>query len=237
MMNRGVINETIVRPDSKLIEELASFDVATLHEAHKTMGGWSLLPPLFQCLPDEEASCVGTAITALLPEHDNLAMHKLTDIAQPGDVMVMQSVQSSGLTGMCGDLVALSAKSKGVSGIIANGSIRDVRGIRATGLPIWYRTVNALGMPQRRIAGLNVPIAMNGVIVRPGAIVAADRDGILVIEPADAGELLERAARRADFERDVLPRLEAGESMYAIRDLESAYQVGVNEVLQRGYPD
>jgi 4-hydroxy-4-methyl-2-oxoglutarate aldolase len=216
MMYRGQINTEVDRPDSSLAASLEEFDVPTLHEVHKAVGGWSLLSPGFRCMPDS-ATCVGVAVTALLPEGDNMGVSKLLGMTQPGDVMVMNTVQSSGRTGLFGDLMGITARARGVKGVVANGTIRDVQTLRRSGLPLWFRGVNAMGMIQRTIAGINVPIALGGVIVRPGALIVADSDGILVLEPTDVPEIVERAHQRRAYERSIVARLEAGETAYDVR--------------------
>lgn len=216
MINRGQINLEVDRPDPSLLTSLEGFDVATLHEAHKGMGGWSLLSPGFRTLPDD-ASCIGVAVTALMPEGDNLAAFRLLSVTQPGDVMVMNSVHNTGRTGMFGDLMGVTARARGVRGVVANGTIRDLAALRSAGPPLWYQGVNPIGMTQRTAVGVNVPIALGGVIVRPGAIIVADTDGVLVLEPSDVQEVVERAEARREMESGIIPRLEAGETAYDIR--------------------
>ncbi len=216
MFHRGEFNTEIERPDASLLEELKGYDVALLHEAHKQMGGWSLLAPEFRCTPDD-ATCVGVAVTALMPEGDNLGMFHLLEVAQPGDVMVMTSVHGTGRLGTFGDLAAETAKARGVAGVVTNGTIRDTEAIRKIGLPIWHRGVNALGMIQQKVVGLNIPVAVGAVIIRPGAVIVAGADGILVLDPQDIPEVVERAKKREAEEEAMLPRLRSGETAYSIR--------------------
>jgi 4-hydroxy-4-methyl-2-oxoglutarate aldolase len=203
----------VPRPDPALAARLAGYDVTTLHEAHKAMGGWTLLGPELRCVP-EGSSCAGVAVTGLLVEGDVLGSMQCLATTQPGDVMVLNSVQGTGNTGMFGELTAVSAKARGVAGVVANGTVRDVAALRRHGVPVWHRGVNALGMVRNRSAGVNVPIAFGGVIVHPGDLVVADADGVLVLAPADVPEVLERAAQRRDREAAMLPRIEAGGNPY-----------------------
>ncbi|HEV7653046.1 MAG TPA: 4-carboxy-4-hydroxy-2-oxoadipate aldolase/oxaloacetate decarboxylase [Actinophytocola sp.] len=203
----------VPRPDPALAARLAEYDVTTLHEAHKAMGGWTLLGPELRCVPDG-ASCVGVAVTGLLVEGDVLGSLRCLATTRPGDVMVLNSVQGTGNTGMFGELMAVSAKARGVAGVVANGTVRDIAALRRHGVPVWHRGVNPAGMVRDRFAGVNVPIAFGGVIVNPGDLVVADADGVLILAPADVPEVLERAEARRAREAEMLPRLEAGGSPY-----------------------
>jgi 4-hydroxy-4-methyl-2-oxoglutarate aldolase len=213
MPGRELFHPDIDRPDPALARRLAGFDVTTLHESHKAMGAWTLLDPELRCVP-ETGSCVGVAVTGLLVEGDVLGALQLLSTTRPGDVMVMNSVQSSGRTGMFGELMAVSAKARGVAGVVANGTVRDVAALRGHGVPVWHRGVNAVGMVRQRMAGVNIPIAFGGVIVNPGDLVVGDADGVLVLAAADVPEVLERAGERRAREAEMVARLEAGGSPY-----------------------
>ena len=63
---------------------------------------------------------------------DNLMVHKALDVAQPGDVIVVDT-SSSSLTAVLGDLVCTKARHRGVAGFIVDGLIRDLPAIRAAG--------------------------------------------------------------------------------------------------------
>jgi regulator of ribonuclease activity A len=83
-------------------------------------------------------------------------------------------------TALMGDLIAASAVSNGWAGVVVNGAIRDRTAIAA--LPLG---VKALGSNPRKSAKagageVDVELVIDGVTIRPGAMVWCDPDGILV---------------------------------------------------------
>jgi 4-hydroxy-4-methyl-2-oxoglutarate aldolase len=207
-----------IHEDRELVDHLGTLGVATVHEAYRSMGGFGLLSARFSCLPDG-AACTGRAATALLAEGDNLAVHRLLEVVDDGDVMILQSTGASGTTGMCGELVALAARALGVRGIVAHGSVRDLGSLRAVGLPIWFRNVDPAGGRKGVAPGIRVPLAIGGVVVRPDSWVVADADGVLVVAPEHVAELYVRASRRAEAESRVRELLVGADGPGAARRL------------------
>ena len=77
-----------------------------------------------------------------------------------------------------------------LAGVIVDGAVRDIEETRATGLPVYARGVTPRGGSAYGAGEVNVPIACGGVIVNPGDIIVADRDGIAVVPPAAVDEVL-----------------------------------------------
>ena len=98
-----------------LLEELAGYGTATLHEA---AGGVGALPGGIAPL---DPTCVvwGRALTVWSPPGDNLALHRAVAVAQPGDVLV---VDAKGFmeAGPWGDVLTLQAQKVGIAGLVIN---------------------------------------------------------------------------------------------------------------------
>ena len=110
-------------------------------------------------------------------------------------------VDAMGVTdaGIFGDILCARMKQRGVAGLVTDGVLRDVSGVRATGLPVWC---NGAAAPPS-VAGLTFvgwqqPIGCGGVAVFPDDVIVADEDGAVVI-PADLAE--EVAAAGVEQER------------------------------------
>jgi 4-hydroxy-4-methyl-2-oxoglutarate aldolase len=122
-----------------------------------------------------------------------------------------------------GENVALAAKVRGCSGIVADGGVRDVDALAALGIPIYCRFVSPVSSAGRwNYVALDVPIAMPGqttatVPVAPNDIVVGDSDGVIVV-PA-------HAARTITEDAEVVARLEIGLRERLIRgeDPEAVY--------------
>lgn len=134
---------------------------------------------------------LGTACTVKLYPGDNLMVHKALDIARPGDVVV---VDCSGAmsNAVLGDLVANKARHRGIAGYVIDGLIRDLDGVKETGLPVYARGVTPFGPLHRGPGEINTQICCGGIVVNPGDIIKADSTGIAVIPRNYAAEILER---------------------------------------------
>ena len=145
---------------------------------------------------------LGTACTVKLYPGDNLMVHKALDIAKPGDIVV---VDCSGAmsNAVLGDLVANKAIHRKIGGYVIDGLIRDLDGIKETGLPVYARGVTPFGPLHRGPGEINTPICCGGIVVNPGDIIKADTTGIAVIPRGFADEIIKRLqaskARLAEY--------------------------------------
>lgn len=145
---------------------------------------------------------LGTACTVKVYPGDNLMVHKALDIAKPGDIVV---VDCSGAmsNAVLGDLVANKSVHRGIAGYVIDGLIRDLDGIKETGLPVFARGVTPFGPLHRGPGEINTPISCGGIVVNPGDIIKADTTGIAVIPRDFATEILARLqsskARLAEY--------------------------------------
>ena len=166
-----------------------------------------------------DTKIVGTACTVKTFPGDNLMVHKALDIANPGDIIV---VDSSGSTtnAVIGDLVAAKAKHRGIAGFIIDGLIRDLPEVQNVGLPIYAKGVTPVGPLHRGPGEINFPISCGGIVVNSGDIVCADITGVVVVRQDFAADILERlgeqragleayvaAVKRGDFSNAWVDRL------------------------------
>jgi RraA family protein len=138
----------------------------------------------------------GPACTVKVYPGDNLMVHKALDIAQPGDIIVVDC--GSLCNGIIGDLVATKAKHRGIAGFVIDGLIRDVDGIQEVGMPVYARGKTPKGPLHRGPGEINYTISCGGVVVNPGDIIYGDRNGIVVISREFADELFERLLQSRD---------------------------------------
>ncbi len=112
------------------------------------------------------------------------------ELARPGDVVV---VVSGGADHACfGDVTATRWKAMGLGGIVVDGAVRDVAGIRALGFPAFARNVTprTFHYPSGADHGaVNVPVACGGVVVHPGDLIVGDDDGVVVVPREAAAEI------------------------------------------------
>ena len=165
------------------------------------LGGGNSLHWAIRPLREEYAMC-GRALTVDMPAGDNDAVLRAISVAEPGQVLVIDA-KGSVYNTVSGDFMVGMAKVMGLAGIVADGSIRDIQGIRAAGLPVFCRgTTIAVGGKSGQ-GEVNVPIACGGVPVMPGDWIVGDADGVTVVPAADAANIISgaREKERRDQER------------------------------------
>jgi 4-hydroxy-4-methyl-2-oxoglutarate aldolase len=205
------------RADPEIITALRDAGVATVHEA---AGRTGLLGPAIQAR-QSGTTIAGSAITVSCHPGDNLMVHAAVEVCRPGDVLVVTTTSPS-TDGMFGDLLAASAAAHGVVGLVIDAGVRDLASLRAMGFPVWSRAVHAQGTVKASPGSVNVPVVAAGQLVRPGDIVLADDDGVLVLPAAAGPAALDAATRRLANEADKRGRLAGGElgvDMYKLRPL------------------
>lgn len=153
---------------------------------------------------------VAPACTVKVFPGDNLMVHKALDIARPGDVIVIDAGASS-MNGIIGDLIATKAKHRGIAAFIVDGLVRDIDGIRETGLPVYARGITPIGPLHRGPGEINYPISCGGIVVNPGDIICADMDGVVVVRQEFASEILSRLERQQSQLATYIAAVQRGE--------------------------
>lgn len=132
------------------------------------------------------------------------------EACQPGDVIAVE--QRTGIdAGSWGGILSLGAKLRGVSGVIADGPVRDIDEARAYDFPIYGRSATARTARARVAeAETNGPITVGDVRVLPGDFVIADASGVVFIPAAEIGRVLDTAEMIAGREAAMARALMAG---------------------------
>jgi regulator of RNase E activity RraA len=104
------------------------------------------------------------------------------DQLQPGDVLVVDAFGST--PGFVGDnLATYIAVATKTGGLVIDGGIRDLEGMRAVDAQIYYRFAHPDAVRGATLVGFNVPVRIGGVTVMPGDVIVGDREGITVVPP------------------------------------------------------
>jgi len=152
----------------------------------------------------------GPACTVKVFPGDNLMVHKALDIAQPGDVVVVDA-SSSTMTAVLGDLVATKARHRSLAGFVVDGLVRDLPGIRALGdFPVFARGTTPIGPLHRGPGEINGAVSVGGIVVHAGDLVVADANGVVVVPHGDVVEILGRLRDRAVEESDYVAAVAMG---------------------------
>ena len=142
----------------------------------------------------------------------NLQIQTL-DEAPAGSVIV--EVLEDGLdTAGIGNLMATTAKARGIAGMVIDGGARDIDELEEIGFPVWSRTQTPATSVSRYVpVARDVPVMCDGVLVRPGDWVVGDKTGVVVV-PKDALASVLRLLREYDLrEEKMIPVILETKSM------------------------
>ena len=191
----------IKRPAQELIEAFRGIPVANIADQ---MGRIYCVDAAIK--PMNSAPLLGCALTVKAPMGDNLRFHRALDLAQPGDILVIDGAAGMERS-LCGEIMMRYAMSRGIGGFLIDGCIRDYEAARELDFPIFARGVTPQGPYKFGPGEINVPVAIGGIAVLPGDIVVGDQDGVVVIRQEDAKELAEKAKKHNDMEAVIFDQI------------------------------
>ncbi|MCC3704303.1 RraA family protein [Rouxiella badensis] len=186
-------------PDSATIEAFRRLPVPNIGD---TMGRSTAALGLQPYHADNKVVLCGPALTVKVRPGDNLMIHKAIEMAQPGDVIVVDG--SGDLTqALIGGLMRTSALTKKIAGFVIDGAIRDLNEWAEGGIAVFARG-NTLRGPSKDGPGkVNVPISCAGLLVNPGDLIVGDADGVIAIPYEELQDLLPKVQKHAEREEQI----------------------------------
>ncbi|UPO76404.1 fumarylacetoacetate hydrolase family protein [Arthrobacter sp. Helios] len=177
---------------------------------------------------------VGTARTLrFVPNREDLfkshgggynAQKRAIDTVRDGEILVMEARGEKG-TGTLGDILALRAKHNGAAAIITDGGVRDYSTVAGIDLPVYCANPHPAVLGRRHVPwDTDLTIACGGATVQPGDIIVADDDGILVIPPAIAAELVEACIKQEHQEEFIAEMVKAGHGVDGLYPMNAAWK-------------
>jgi regulator of RNase E activity RraA len=152
---------------------------------------------------------LGVALTVRTRPGDNLMVHKAIDLAEPGDVIVVDA--GGDLTNsIIGEIMTTLAAKKGIAGFIIDGAVRDTDAIAASSLPVYARGVTHRGPYKDGPGEINVVACIGGSPVYPGDVIIGDADGVLAIPRAAAPEIAKLCHAQIAREKTILASIADG---------------------------
>lgn len=129
------------------------------------------------------------------------------------DDIIVCAAAGSMRSGIWGELLSTAARNRGCAGVIVDGAVRDVEKMTAMGFPVFARGTNPYDSRDRqRVIDFDVTIEIDGVQICPGDIVAADRDGMVVVPQAVEQVVITRAWEKVYAENRVRDAIAGGMS-------------------------
>ncbi|UWX96902.1 fumarylacetoacetate hydrolase family protein [Arthrobacter zhaoxinii] len=177
---------------------------------------------------------VGTARTLrFVPNREDLfkshgggynAQKRAIDSVGEGEILVMEARGEKG-TGTLGDILALRAKHNGAAAIITDGGVRDYSTVAGIDLPVYCANPHPAVLGRKHVPwDTDITIACGGATVQPGDIIVADDDGILVIPPALAEELVEACIKQEHQEEFIAEMVKAGHGVDGLYPMNAAWK-------------
>jgi 4-hydroxy-4-methyl-2-oxoglutarate aldolase len=163
----------------KIINDFLGIPTTCISDA---MDGLNNLHPAIQPLK-ENYKIAGRAYTVKVPIGENLSVLKAIREANPGDILVVDA-KGDQYRAIAGDFVIGMAQTLGIGGLVVDGVIRDIVGVKALNFPVFSRGTTVAASGKAGVGEVNVPISCGGVPVNPGDIIVGDADGVVVIPQA-----------------------------------------------------
>jgi regulator of RNase E activity RraA len=137
----------------------------------------------------------GVAVTVRSRPGDNLMTHMALNVAQAGDVIVVDAGGDLS-NAIIGERMLAYAVAKGLAGVVINGAVRDLGWIRAQSFPVYAAGITHRGPYKDGPGEINTPIAIDGMVIQAGDLVIGDDDGIVCVPYDDADEVYRAAVKK-----------------------------------------
>jgi 5-oxopent-3-ene-1,2,5-tricarboxylate decarboxylase / 2-hydroxyhepta-2,4-diene-1,7-dioate isomerase len=140
------------------------------------------------------------------------AQKRAIEAIRPGEVLVIEA-RGDPTAGTIGDILALRTQVRGAAGVVTDGAIRDSAALAALDIPVYHAAVHPAVLGRRHVPWeTGVTVACAGVTIQPGDILVGDADGVVVLPPGIAAEVLAEAREQERQEQFIAERVAAGES-------------------------
>jgi 4-hydroxy-4-methyl-2-oxoglutarate aldolase len=179
-----------------IVDQFQEIPTTCISDALK---GLNNLDSSIQPLKDEYR-VAGRAFTVKMPVGDNLVFLKAIREAKPGDVLVVDA-KGDTYRAIAGDFIVGMAQTLGIKGIVVDGVIRDIEGIKQLNFPVFCKGTTIAASGKAGQGELNVPISCGGATIHPGDIIVGDADGVAVVPQELEKEVLNKSLEK--LEQDI----------------------------------
>jgi regulator of RNase E activity RraA len=179
------------RLDRAVVEDFAQLPVSVVSDVmSRLVAGGTALRPMHR-----SGVLAGAALTVKTRPGDNLMLHKAIEMAEPGDVIVVDA-GGDVTNSLMGELMLAHAIKRGVAGFVLNGAIRDAAAFLERNLPVYALGVTHRGPYRDGPGEIGLPISFGGMTVEPGDLILGDLDGVVSVTRADLEAVLAGARKK-----------------------------------------
>ncbi|PWR71608.1 bifunctional hexulose-6-phosphate synthase/ribonuclease regulator [Methanospirillum lacunae] len=204
------------QPPDKESEIRKIFSMVSAPHVTDAMHRKGAMHGLFPLCPGTKAT--GRAVTVQTIGGDWAKPVEAINTAGEGDFLVISNDEVTSVAPW-GELATLSAKNRGVTGVVIDGAVRDVDDIRKMNFPLWAKaTVPNAGEP-KGFGEINAEIRCAGQTVRPGDWIVADESGVVVIPKERAYEVARRALEVKKTEDRIRAEIRDGSTLAEVMNL------------------
>jgi 4-hydroxy-4-methyl-2-oxoglutarate aldolase len=186
-------------------------------------GAVSGIHPMYAC-PRIVGRAVTIKVTAagMVKSEHHLGVDAIA-AADSGDIIIIDN-HGDTENNCWGEILSMGAKMKGVSGVVVDGAARDIDMCEEFAFPVYARgavPITARGRTMQE--SFNKVIRIGNVQVRPGDIVMADINGVVIIPVERLDEVLEAAEQILQKEEAMVADLRKGVPIIEV-DKKYAYE-------------
>lgn len=206
MTNLRAILQPSRRVSASTVEKYRIIPTAVISDCMSRMNaGGARLRPMHAI----GKALVGPAYTVRTRPGDNLFVHKAIDSALPGDVIVVDA--GGDLTNaIVGEMMLTHSETRGLAGVVIDGAIRDLGHVSSHTFPVYAAGVTHRGPYQTGPGEINVPAALDGMVIQPGDLIVGDHDGLMCVPYEMVDAVYEEASKRLAGENAQRDRVRNG---------------------------
>ncbi len=194
----------IATADYSIIEAFKATSTAVISDNLDRLPGAVGLRPFYR-----GGIMAGRAVTVKTAVGDNQVIHKVLEILQPGDVLVVDGGGDISRA-LVGEIMMAIASSKGAAGAVIDGAVRDSAILSRSPFPCFAKAAIHRGPYKNGPGVINEVVAIGGMVVAPGDIVVGDEDGVVAFSPEKAAELLVCVRAQQEREAAILQSIHEG---------------------------
>ncbi len=205
-MTSLVINQPDRRVSAEMVEKFREIPAAVVGDCmNRIQAGGAQLRPMH----GGGTVLAGPAYTVKTRPGDNLFVHKAIDLAQPGDIIVVDAGGALD-NAIVGEMMLTHAETRGLGGVVIYGAIRDSGHVKGHPFPVFASGVTLRGPFQSGPGHINVPIGIAGMVVMPGDLILGDDDGVICIPYDELDTLYAESYKRLQGENAQRERVRNG---------------------------